>query len=34
MELAGPNEALLWNLENEEQEKNKKLGPGLKLVRR
>jgi hypothetical protein len=34
VELAGPNEALLWMLENEEQEKNKKLGPGLKLVRR
>jgi hypothetical protein len=34
MELAGPNEALLWRLENEEQEKNKELGPGLKLVRR
>jgi hypothetical protein len=33
MELAGPDEALLWKLANEEQEKNKELGPGLKLVR-
>jgi hypothetical protein len=34
VELAGPNEALLWMLENEEEKKNKELGPGLKLVRR
>lgn len=34
VELAGPNEAFLWRLENEEQEKSKELGPGLKLVRR
>ena len=34
MELAGPNEALLWKLENEEQKKDNELGPGLKLVRR
>jgi hypothetical protein len=33
MELAGPNEALLWKLENEEQKKDNELGPGLKLVR-
>jgi hypothetical protein len=34
MELAGQNEVLLWRLDNEEQEKSKELGPGLKLVRR
>jgi hypothetical protein len=34
VELAGPNEALLWKLENEEQKKDNELGPGLKLVRR
>src|SRR5437868_8760085 len=34
MELAGPNEELLWKLENEEQKKDNELGPGLKLVRR
>jgi hypothetical protein len=34
VELTGPNEARLWKLESEEQEKNKELGPGLKLVRR
>ena len=34
MELAGPNEALLSRAENEEQEKNKEYGAGLKLVRR
>lgn len=34
MEITGPNEARLWKLENEGQEKNKDLGPGLKLVRR
>src|SRR5438552_12229908 len=34
VELAGPNEARLWMLENEEEKKNKELGPGLKLVRR
>jgi hypothetical protein len=32
IELTGPNEARLWKLEN--QEANKDLGPGLKLVRR
>ncbi|HKN25464.1 MAG TPA: hypothetical protein VJX72_11510 [Candidatus Acidoferrum sp.] len=31
MELTGPNEARLWKLEN--QDTNKDLGPGLKLVR-
>ena len=34
VDLVGPNEARLWKLENEDQEKNKDLGPGLKLVRR
>jgi hypothetical protein len=34
MEIAGPDEALLWKLENEEQEKNKEPVPGLKLRRR
>jgi hypothetical protein len=34
MELAGPNEVLLWKQENEEQKKDNELGPGLKLVRR
>jgi hypothetical protein len=34
VELAGPNEAQLWKLENEEQKKGNELGPGLKLVRR
>jgi hypothetical protein len=32
MELTGPNEARLWNLEN--QDTSKDLGPGLRLVRR
>jgi hypothetical protein len=32
MELTSPNEARLWNLENQETKKD--LGPGLKLVRR
>lgn len=32
MELTGPNEARLWNLEN--QNTSKDLGPGLKLMRR
>jgi hypothetical protein len=32
MELTGPNEARLWNLEN--QGTNKDLGPALELVRR
>lgn len=34
MDLVGPNEARLWKLENEDQEKTKDLGPGMKLVRR
>jgi hypothetical protein len=34
MALTGPNEARLWKPENEGQEKNKDLGPGLKLLRR
>lgn len=34
MEVTGPNEARLWKIENEGPEKNKDLGPGLKLVRR
>lgn len=33
MKLAGPDEALLWKLENEQQEGNTDLGPGMKLVR-
>jgi hypothetical protein len=33
MELAGPNGALLWKLENE-GEKNKEMDPDLKLARR
>jgi hypothetical protein len=34
MEITGSDEARLWKLENEEQEKNKGWGPGLKLIRR
>jgi hypothetical protein len=34
MEITGPNEALLWKLENKQQEDKKDLGPALKLVRR